>query len=288
MKIAITGASGLVGRHASDALRGEGHQIRPVSTRGAVQPDDFEGCDAVVHLAGEPVAQRWTAAAKERIRSSRVDGTRRVVEALARLKERPEVLVSASAIGFYGSRGDEALTESSAPAADFLGDVAVEWEREAREAEERVARQAETPGIRVVVLRFGVILAPDGGALKKMLPPFKLGVGGRIGSGKQWMSWIHIDDVARLIAFAIANQTLSGPLNATSPNPVRNAQFTRELARVLHRPAILPVPLFALRMLFGPMAEILYASQRVTPEAALRAGFEFRFAELGAALRNLV
>jgi uncharacterized protein (TIGR01777 family) len=280
MKIAITGASGLVGRYAFEALRGEGHQLRAVSTRAVIQPGDFEGCHAVVHLAGEPVAQRWTAAAKERIRSSRVDGTRHVVEALAQLHKPPAVLISASAIGIYGTRGEETLTESSVPAQDFLGEVAVGWER--------AAREAEAFGMRVVTLRFGVILARDGGALKKMLPPFKLGVGGRIGNGKHWMSWIHIDDVVRLIAFAIADASVHGPVNAVAPNPVTNAQFTRELAHALHRPAIFPVPLFALRMLFGQMAEILYASQRVIPEAAIGAGFEFRFREIGAALRDLL
>jgi uncharacterized protein len=280
MKIAITGASGLVGGHTSAVFRSEGHEVLAISTRGAIKPEDLEACDAVVHLAGEPVAQRWTAAAKERIRSSRVDGTRHVVEALARLNKPPAALISASAIGIYGSRGDETLTESSPPAADFLGEVTVEWERE--------AKAAEALGIRVVMLRSGVVLARDGGALKKMFPPFKLGIGGRIGSGKQWMSWIHIDDVARLIAFAIANESVRGSMNAVSPNPVTNDQFTRELARALHRPAIFPVPLFALRMLFGQMGEILYASQRVLPEAALRAVFEFKFAELGAALRDLV
>ena len=288
MKIAITGASGLVGRHACGMLRGEGHEVRAVSTRSAIKPEDFEGCDAVVHLAGEPVAQRWTPAAKARIRSSRVDGTRHVVEALARLNKPPAVLISASAIGYYGSRGDETLTETSAPSADFLGEVAVEWEREARQAERFEARAAEALGTRVVMLRSGVVLARDGGALKQMLPPFKLGVGGRIGNGKQWMSWIHIDDVVRLMAFAIASPTVTGPINAVSPNPVTNARFTRELARALHRPAIFPVPLFALQMLFGQMAEILYASQRVIPEAAIRAGFEFKFSEIGAALRDLV
>ena len=280
MKIAITGASGLVGRHTSDLLRGEGHEVRAVSTRSAIKPEDLEACDAVVHLAGEPVAQRWTTAAKERIRSSRVDGTRQLVQTLAGLKARPAVLISASAMGIYGTRGEETLRESSAPAADFLGEVAVEWER--------AAREAENFGVRVVMLRSGVVLARDGGALKKMLPPFKLGIGGRIGDGRQWMSWIHVDDVVRLIAFAITSPTVTGPVNAASPNPVTNAEFTRKLAGALHRPAIFPAPLFALRILFGQMAEILYASQRVIPEAALRAGFEFKFAELGAALRDVV
>lgn len=280
MKIAITGASGSVGRHASELLRGEDHQIHAVSARGSIKPEDFDGCDAVVHLAGEPVAQRWTAAAKERIRSSRVDGTHRVVEAMAASKKPPKVLISASAIGIYGSRGAEILTESSAPAVDFLGEVATEWERE--------AEAAKAVGIRVAMLRFGVILARDGGALKQMLLPFKLGIGGRIGNGRQWMSWIHMDDVARLISFAIGNESVRGPVNAVAPNPVTNAEFTRELASTLHRPAILPVPLFALRVLFGEMAEIVHASQRVIPQAAIRAGFEFKFAELRPALRDLL
>jgi uncharacterized protein (TIGR01777 family) len=280
MKIAITGASGLVGRHASELLRGEGHEIRAVSTRSAVKPADFDGCGAVVHLAGEPVSQRWTRAAREGIRSSRVDGTRSLVTALAGLKEAPAVLISASAIGIYGSRGEEILTESSAPAQDFLGEVAVEWEHE--------ANAAEKLGVRVAMLRFGVILARDGGALKKMLLPFKLGVGGRIGDGQQWTSWIHIDDVVRLIAFAIGNPAMAGPINATAPNPITNAEFTRALAVALHRPSIFPVPLFALRLLFGEMAEVVYASQRVIPEAALHAGFEFKFPELRDALRDLL
>jgi uncharacterized protein (TIGR01777 family) len=280
MRIAITGASGLVGRHTSGVLRAEGHEVRALSTRRAIQPEDLEACDVVVHLAGEPVAQRWTAAAKERIRSSRLDGTRDLVESLAELNKPPAVLISASAIGYYGSRGDEILTESSPAATDFLGEVAVDWER--------AARAAETLGIRVATIRFGVILARDGGALKQMLPPFKVGIGGRIGNGKQWMSWIHIDDVVRLIAFAIANESIRGPVNGVAPNPVTNAAFTRGLARALHRPAVFPVPLFALRILFGQMAEILYASQRVIPESALSAGFEFKFGELGAALSNLV
>jgi uncharacterized protein len=279
MRVAITGASGLVGQHTAALMHADGHEIRAVSTRGVLRPEDFEGCDAVVHLAGEPVAQRWTEKARERIRSSRVEGTRQVVEALRGLKKPPSVLVSASAIGIYGSRGEEVLTESSAPANDFLGEVAVEWERE--------ARAAEVLGMRVVMLRFAVILAREGGALKKMLLPFRLGVGGRIGDGQQWMSWIHIEDVARLIAFVIANPLLTGPLNASAPNPVRNSEFTRELAAALHRPAIFPVPILALRILFGQMAEIVYGSQRVMPEAALRAGFEFKFRELGSALRDL-
>lgn len=280
MTIAITGGSGLVGRHAAELLGGAGHEIRPVSTRGSVKSEDFAGCDAVVNLAGEPVSQRWTKKARERIRSSREQGTSRIVVALSGLSERPKVLVNASAVGYYGSRGDEILTESAPPAHDFLGDLAAAWERE--------AAAAERLGIRVVMLRFGVILARDGGALPKMMAPFKLGIGGRIGDGQQWMPWIHIDDVARLIELAICNEAVSGPINAVAPNPVRNTDFTRELAGALHRPAILPVPKFALRLLFGKMGEMLYASQRVVPEGALRTGFEFKYPLLGPALKDLV
>jgi uncharacterized protein (TIGR01777 family) len=242
----------------------------------------FAGCGAVVHLAGEPVAQRWTASARERILSSRVESTRSLVAALR--SQPPRVLVSASAIGYYGSRGDEILTEKAAPAADFLGTVCEGWEQEARAAEQF--------GVRVVTLRIGVVLGSTfggafrhpGGALAQMLLPFKLGVGGRLGSGRQWMSWIHLDDLTALIEFAIVNAAFSGPVNATAPNPVTNAEFTRELAAVLHRPAIFPVPAFALKLLFGEMSQVLLGSQRVIPEAALRAGFQFRYSDVGRAL----
>ncbi|MBZ5604850.1 MAG: TIGR01777 family oxidoreductase [Acidobacteriia bacterium] len=264
MNLAITGASGFVGKRLGGTA---------VSTRGAIV---LPPCDAVVNLAGEPVAQRWTAAAREKIRSSRVDGTRRLVEAMR--KNPPKVLVSASAIGYYGSRGDDVLTESSAPGDDFLAKVCIEWEREAMRAEEF--------GVRVVILRIGVVLGPGGGALAKMLPIFRLGLGGPIADGRHWMSWIHIDDMVRLIEFALENP-IRGVLNATAPNPVTNAEFTRELARVVHRPAIFPVPKFVLRMLYGEMASILWASQRVLPEAANLAGFDFRFREVGSAFSTI-
>jgi len=231
----------------------------------------------VVHLAGEPVAQRWTAAARERIRNSRVLGTRSLVSALRH--QPPAVLVSASAIGYYGSRGDEVLTEASPPGPDFLGQVSVGWEQE--------ARVAEKFGVRVVTPRIGVVLGRGGGALAPMALPFRLGVGGRLGTGKQWMSWIHLDDLVSLIEFAATNAALSGPVNAVAPNPVTNAAFTRELAAALHRPAIFPVPALALKLLLGEMSQMLLGSQRVIPEAALRAGFQFRFAEAGQALRQI-
>ncbi len=277
MIVAITGASGFIGRYLGDRLRAAGHTIRPLSTRNAPRAADFAGCRAVVNLAGEPVAQRWTPEARERIRHSRVEGTRALVETLR--VNPPAVLVNASAIGYYGDRGDEILTESSAPATDFLGRVSFDWERE--------ALAAESFGVRVVTPRIAVVLGRTGGALAKMLLPFRMGAGGRIGNGRQWMSWIHLDDLASMMMFAI-DQPVRGAMNASAPNPVTNAEFTRALAATLHRPAIFPVPRVALKMMFGEMAEIIYASQRVMPEAALGAGFKFRFPEIRAAFEDLL
>jgi uncharacterized protein (TIGR01777 family) len=271
MTIAITGASGFIGRRLMQKL---GSGARAVSLRGNL--DAVAGADAVIHLAGEPVAQRWTKEVREKIRSSRVEGTRRLVDAIR--SNPPKVLVSASAVGYYGSRGDEMLTESAPPTDDFLGQVCQEWEREARKAEEF--------GVRVVCLRNGLVLG-DGGGLKKVLLPFKLGIGGKIGDGRQWTSWVHLEDTVGLIEFALSS-SLKGPVNATAPNPVTNEEFTRELAAALHRPAIFPVPKFALRLLYGDMAQIVYASQRVIPEAALRAGYEFRFPNLKGALLEIL
>lgn len=278
MNIALTGATGFVGRRVGELLRGEGHTVRAISTRGGIRAADLAGCEAVINLAGEPVAQRWTAAARERIRASRVEGTRALVAALA--AKPPAVLVSASAVGYYGSRGDQILNELAPPASDFLGLLAADWEREAREAEKL--------GVRVVTLRIAVVLGSGGGALSQMLLPFKLGVGGRIGDGKQWMAWIHRDDLASLIAFAVKNPTLTGAVNAAAPESVTNAEFTRELGRALHRPTIFPVPRVALKLLFGEMADVIFASQRVVPEAALRAGFQFQFPDIRGALEEIV
>jgi uncharacterized protein len=269
--IAVTGASGFIGRRLMEKL---GSDALAVSLRGNL--DAIAGADAVVHLAGEPVSQRWTKDVREKIRSSRVEGTRRLVDAMR--SNPPKVLVSASAVGYYGSRGDEVLIESSDPAGDFLGEVCAQWEREARRAEEF--------GVRVVCLRNGLVLG-QGGGLEKMLLPFKLGIGGKIGDGRQWMAWIHLEDTIGLIELALS-ASLKGPVNATAPDPVTNEQFTRELAAALHRPAILPVPKFALHLLFGDMAQIVYASQRVIPEAALRAGYQFRFPNLKDALLDIV
>jgi uncharacterized protein (TIGR01777 family) len=272
MNIAVTGASGFIGKRLMASLGNEAHAVDP---RGNL--DSLAGADAVVHLAGEPVSQRWTKEVREKIRSSRVNGTRRLVEAMR--AHPPKVLVSASAVGYYGSRGDERLTESSAPASGFLADVCLEWEREAMRAEEF--------GVRVVCLRNGLVLG-QGGGLDKMMLPFKLGVGGKIGDGRQWMAWIHLDDAVGLIEFAISSAKLRDAVNAAAPNPVTNAEFTRELASALHRPAIFPVPKFALHLLYGDMAQIVYASQRVIPEAALRAGYDFRFPTLSGALLDIL
>ncbi len=297
MKIAITGASGLIGRRLLKALAKEGHALHALSRHAGTnlppgvrlsvwdpskgEPPEEALCeaDAVIHLAGENVAQRWTAEAKRRIRESRVASTRNLVGALAKLERKPGVLVCASAVGYYGSRGDETLTEDSAPGAGFLPDVCVAWERE--------AQAAEALGIRVARVRTGMALDPRGGAMKKLLPVFRMGAGGRLGDGRQWMPWIHLDDLAALFAFVLENP-VAGPVNAAAPQPVANAEFTRELARALHRPALFPVPAMALRLLLGEMSEVLLASQRVVPQAAEAAGFRFRFPELGEALGDLL
>jgi uncharacterized protein (TIGR01777 family) len=277
MNVGITGASGFIGCRLTERLRKHGHTSTAISLRSAPKPEDLAGCDAVVHLAGEPVSQRWTAAARGRILESREQGTRRLVDAMR--NHPPNVLVSASAVGYYGSRGDEILTEQSSPAPDFLGQIAQAWEREALEAEKL--------GTRVVRLRIAVVLGSGGGALARMLLPFRLGVGGRLGTGRQWMSWIHIDDLCDLILFVLRESTLRGVLNATSPHPATNTQFTQALAHALHRPAFLSVPAFALKLALGDMSEVVLASQRAIPQAALRSGFEFRYPDLAGALLQI-
>jgi uncharacterized protein (TIGR01777 family) len=296
MNVTVTGATGFIGSRLLERLRGEDYQLR-VLTRSPrpsqsgiryfewdamsqpVPAESLEGANAVIHLAGEPVFQRWSAEAKQRIRDSRVNGTRRLVEALSTASPRPEVLVSASAIGYYGNRGDEVLTEASRPGKGFLPEVSIEWER--------AAELAESLGIRVVRLRIGIVLGSEGGALKQMLTPFRMGVGGRLGSGKQWMSWIHLEDLIGMMLFAVTSRNTSGPVNGTAPEPVRNAEFTRTLARTLHRPAFLPVPGFGLRLMFGEFASSLTESQRVLPKAAESAGYRFAFPNLGDALEDL-
>jgi len=295
MHIAVSGSSGLVGSALLPFLTAGGHRVTrlvrkdagvgeiPWDPAGGVRElSHLEGVDAVVHLAGENIAAgRWTAARKGKIRRSRVEGTQRLCESLARLSRRPKVVVSASAMGFYGSRGDEALREDSAPGTDFLAQVCREWEA--------ATEPASRAGIRVVCLRFGMILSRAGGALKKMLLPFKLGAGGRIGSGMQYVSWIGIDDVAGVIHHAIVTESLQGPVNAVTPTPVTNAEYTRTLARVLSRPAVAPMPAFAARLAFGELADaLLLASQRVIPTRLQASGYKFRYPELEGALRHLL
>ena len=274
MIVTLTGASGFIGRALAARLSASGHKVQPFSLRA---PRPLEVSDAVIHLAGEPVAQRWTPEAKRRIRESRVEGTRRLIAALP---APPRVFICSSAVGFYGSRGDEVLTEASPPGTGFLAEVCTAWEG--------AADQASALGMRVVKLRTGMVLGGQGGALDRMLPAFRMGVGGRLGSGRQWMPWIQLDDHLDLVEFALAQAGVSGPLNAVAPNPVTNREFTATLARALHRPAFLPAPAFALRAMFGEMASVLLASQRVIPRAALDAGFEFRHPELGPALQDIL
>ena len=277
MNITISGASGFIGSRLQTALAG--HTIRTVGHRtGGWDPAALRDADAVIHLAGEPVAQRWTPAAKQRILESRVQGTRRLVEILAGLPKRPQTLVCSSAIGYYGARGDEILTESSTPGKGFLAEVCVAWEKE--------AQAAEALGTRVVMVRTGLVLDPKGGALQRMLPAFRMGAGGRIGSGRQWMSWIHIQDLVSLMIFAL-DHPLRGPVNGVAPEPVTNSDFTRGLAAALRRPAIFPMPSAVLQLLFGEMSEMLLASQRVLPREAESAGFPFRYPTLTAALAAL-
>jgi uncharacterized protein len=295
MQIVVTGATGFIGSRLVRRLADDGNSLRLLgrnrpatlapgtefhpwdSEASAPRQQALAGTDAVIHLAGEPVAQRWTAAAKRHIRESRVFGTRNLVGALRCLPRPPAVLVCASAVGFYGTRGDEVLTETAAPGKDFLAEVCQEWECEA-------SRAAEL-GMRVVSLRVGTVLGKEGGALARMLPPFRAGVGGRLGSGLQWMSWIHVDDLVDLILAAVTRVDIDGAVNAVSPQAVTNADFTRQLGIALRRPAMIPVPAFALRAFFGEMAQVLLASQRVQPQRALQAGFSYRFPELAPALQ---
>lgn len=297
MIVAITGSSGLVGAALVDALEAEAYLVRRLVRRMARDGEDeiqwspamgqidsaaLDGVDAVVHLAGENLAaKRWTESFKAEIRDSRVRGTQLLCSALAGLSNKPGVLVSASAVGYYGDRGDEVIDESSAPVGGFLSAVCREWE-----AATQPARDA---GIRVVNLRLGVVLSTQGGALAQMLTPFKLGAGGAIGSGRQYLSWIEIDDLVAAIVFALRTATLAGPINAVAPQPVTNREFTKTLGRVLGRPTVFPMPAFAARLAFGEMAdEMLLSGVRAEPRALLAAGYKFRFPELEPALRHLL
>ena len=298
MKVLVTGSTGLVGHALLSDLRRAGHivcrLVRPetrVEKQGAQEGFDVKwnpgtgelggaavGADAVVNLAGASIADgRWTAERKRLLRTSRVDSTEALLKAMAKMAARPRVLISASAIGYYGNRGDEILTEESEPSEDFLGSLAKDWEAE--------ALKAEVLGIRVVLARFGVILAKDGGALPKMALPFHFGVGGRVGSGRQWMSWITLEDVVGVLRFALENGAVRGPVNVVAPEPVRNVEFTGALAKALHRPALFPAPAFALRLILGEMADaLLLSSQRVVPEQLLRLDYRFVDSDLRTAL----
>jgi uncharacterized protein len=278
MRITVTGASGLIGSRLVAALQARGDEVTTLSLRTDWDPRAaLDGRDAVVHLAGEPVAQRWTDAARHRIRESRELGTRRLVEAIGRAEPRPAALIIASAVGYYGPHGDEPLPEDAPPGDDFLAQVCVAWERE--------AQAAETLGLRVVRVRTGVVLDKAGGALGKMLLPFRLGIGGPVAGGDQYMPWIHLDDLVGIYLAAIDDERWSGPVNATAPEPVTNKQFSKALGRALHRPAFAPVPGFAIRALYGDMAEIVTEGQRALPRQAQRLGYAYRHAELGDALR---
>lgn len=297
MRYLITGASGFVGRKLVHRLLSDGHSVDYLGRKRSATLDSraafhcwepgepppmnsVPSVDAIVNLAGEPVAQRWTRDVKQRIYKSRVEGTRKLVSAMGELRHKPAVLVTASAVGYYGDRGDEVLTENSVPGEGFLAKVCVDWEREATRASEF--------GVRVVCIRIGIVLGRDGGALQQMLTPFKLGIGGRLGNGRQWMPWIHVDDLIKLFMHAAETPTIERPLNGSSPEPVTNAEFTRHVAHALHRPAIFPVPKFALKIAVGELADNLFASLRVMPEATRESGFEFTYTKLGAALQELV
>jgi uncharacterized protein (TIGR01777 family) len=283
MRIAVTGASGFIGTRVSAALRARGHAVVTLGRRSGDRrwdpmagPAPLDGIDAVVHLAGEPVASgRWTDGKMRRIRDSRVAGTRALAEGMR--SARVPVLVCASATGYYGDRGEEVLTEDSAPGSDFLSEVCRDWEAE-----------AAASGARTVSIRIGIVLGAEGGALRKMLLPFRLGLGGRLGNGRQWMSWIHVDDLTALMLHALEADTLSGPLLGTSPAPVTNADFTWALGRVLGRWTILPMPAWQVRLLFGKVADVLLGSQRCRPARTLAAGFAFRHPELEPALRQIL
>ncbi len=299
MRVTVTGATGLIGSRLIAELKARGDDVTLLSrspqkarqavgeawnvlpwdpNAGPAPREALDGRDAVVHLAGEPVAQRWNAKSKERIRSSREVGTRNLVAGIAQADPRPKVLVSSSAVGYYGPHGDEELTEDAAPGTDFLAEVCQVWEREADRAADH--------GVRVVKVRTGVVLDENGGALKTMLPPFKLGAGGPVAGGRQYMPWIHVDDVVGVYLRALDDERWSGPVNATAPTPVTNKAFSKALGKALRRPAFAPVPAAAIQALYGEMAEIVTKGQRVVPRRTQALGYSFRHPDLGEALRS--
>lgn len=302
MRILVSGSTGFLGTALLEALQGQRHAIARLVRPGTPQKNAAgagaqdiawdpvagqfgaaaaEGADALIHLAGASIADgRWNASRKQLLRTSRIDATRQLIAALAKMQRPPRVIVAASAIGYYGNRGDETLTEASAPGNDFLAELCREWEAE-------TARGASF-GARVVSLRFGIILAAHGGALSRMALPFKLGAGGRLGDGRQWMSWVTLAEVIGIVQFALANSSLSGPVNAVAPNPVRNSEFTSVLAKTLHRPAIFPAPAFALRLALGEMADsLLLVSQKVDPSKLTESGYRFQQPVLAGALAEI-
>ena len=299
MRVAISGATGLVGSALTRSLQAEAENTdvlrlvrkNPQGTdvlwdpSSALTDEELEalsGCDAIVHLAGENIAEgRWSASKKQRIRDSRVHSTRRLSEGLAKLEQKPQTLVCASAIGVYGNAGDQMMTENSPAASDFLAEVCTAWEA--------AADPARDAGIRVVHLRIGVVLSDQGGALAKMLTPFRLGMGGRVGSGQQYMSWIALPDLVGVIRHAIFHDSLSGPVNSVAPAPVTNAEFTKTLGRILGRPTLFPMPAIVARTLFGEMGDaLLLSSTRVSAEKLVASGYEFEFPELASALRGVI
>ncbi len=301
-RVVVTGATGLIGRALVTELQARGDQVVALSRDeqrarsqlgGAVEafawPDPLTGpppesalagADGVIHLLGEPISQRWSDDVKRKIRESRVLGTRNLVAGLLEVPEpqRPRVLVSQSAVGYYGPRGDEELTESASPGTGFLAEVVEAWEAEALAAEDL--------GLRVVLTRTGVVLDAGGGALAKMLPPFKAGIGGPVGSGRQYLPWIHVDDVVGALLFCLDHDTANGPVNLSAPTPVTNRDFSKALGRALHRPAVMPVPAIALKLLYGEMAEIVLEGQRAVPRRLQELAYPFRHPDLDAALRD--
>jgi uncharacterized protein len=299
MRILVTGATGFVGRHVVEQFHRKGHSLVALSRdpeaarrrlpqleaahswnplRELPPADAFSEVDAVVHLAGESVNGRWSEEKKQAIRDSRVLGTANLVKTIVRLETRPQAMISASAIGYYGDRGEEELTEDAAPGDDFLAEVCQQWEKE--------AGKVEWGGVRSVRVRTGIVLAPGGGALGAMLTPFRLGVGGPLGSGRQWWSWVHRDDLTALILHLIEHPDFSGSVNGTAPEPVRQKDFAKVLGRVLRRPALLPAPAFALKIALGGFSTELLSSKRVLPKNALELGFRFQYPQLEAALRQ--
>jgi uncharacterized protein (TIGR01777 family) len=287
MRITITGASGLIGSRLVKKLEQRGDEVTKLSRKTNWNPQRepapaelLEGRDAIVHLAGENVAQRWTDESRKAIRASREIGTRHLVEGIALTHQKPKALISSSAVGYYGPHGDERLDEDAPPGSDFLAEVCVVWERE--------AEQAEQLGLRVVRVRTGVVLDAGGGALSKMLLPFKLGGGGPVAGGQQYMPWIHVDDLVGIYLAAIDDAGWSGAVNATAPEPVTNKTFSKALGRALHRPAVAPIPGAAIRLLYGDMAEIVTTGQRVVPRRTLELGYRFQHPDLDEALQTAV